>query len=698
MTLRGLCLLTLALPALVLSAAAQEPADFTGRWSGAVAAVDLEVEVDLAFEADTWSGAISIPAQGSQDIPLEDIALTDGTLTFVIGGVPGAPKFTGTLGEDGALSGEFEQATFSATFRLERVLSRVPETLAALAGLDGWIDETLAAWDVPGIGVAIVRGGEVVRTTGHGMRDVAEGKPVTEDTLFAIGSSSKAFTTTTLAILAGEGKFAWDDPLIDLLPGLKLYDEVATNHLTPRDMASHRSGLPRHDLAWYGRTDFGLEQIFASLEHYEPTAELRETWQYNNLMFATLGYLAATLDGRSWESAVRARILDPLGMPRTNFSVVDSQADPNHALPYDERDDELTALPFRDISHIGPAGSINSSAREMAQWALLQLSDGTVGETEILPKSNLTELHTPLAVMGGLPDDPEFAPTLYGMGWMIDGYRGHLRIQHGGNIDGFSAMVAFFPHDDLGVVVLANRNGTPVPEFVVRRIADQVLGHEPKDWSGKALAGRDAASAAVAEGEEAAEKSRVEGTSPSHRLSDYAGSFEFPGYGLLQVTLEAESLSFEYNGLAAPLQHWHYDVFKAGADPTNPALEGMLLRFDTNLDGEIEALFISLEAAVAPLRFKRAPDPNLSDPSYLARFAGTYSLLGADIVIAVADDHLTATAPGQGATVLGPLWNDSFVVSDMENARISFVVEDGQATSLIVRQAGQTFSAKRIDD
>lgn len=691
--IRCFWLLTLTLPAF-----SQEPEAFTGNWAGTIATIDLEVDVDLVHEDGAWSGDVSIPAQAAKDLPLKDIALEDGTLTFVIDGVPGDPKFTAQLQGEDVLTGKFEQAAFSATFTLERNTSRVPATLAALEELDPWLDELMATWDVPGLGLAIVRDGEIVRVTGHGMRDVEAGQPVTEDTLFAIGSSSKAFTTMTLAILAGEGKFDWDDPLIDHLPGLKLNDEFATNRLTPRDMASHQSGLPRHDLAWYGRTEFGLEEIFTNLRHYEPTAELRETWQYNNLMYATLGYLVEQLDGRSWEESVRARVLDPLGMPRTNFSVADSAADSNHALPYDEREDELTAIPFRDISHVGPAGSINSSAKEMAQWALLQLSDGSLGDVTILPEANLTELHTPRAVMGGLPSDPELAPSLYGMGWMIDGYRGHLRIHHGGNIDGFSALVTFFPHDDLGIVVLTNRNATPVGEFVVRQVADRVFGHDPKDWSGKAFATQSAAKEALADNEEETASSRVEGTAPSHPIADYAGSFECPGYGPMNVTLEGERLTAEYNGLGGPLEHWHYDVFRMEESADNPALGGTKLRYESNLEGEIAALYVSLEPTLPALRFDRAPDPQLSDPAYLARFAGNYDLLGTMLEVHVVDDHLTVNATGQGPTKLAPLWNDTFIAADAANAKLSFTVEDGVATGLTLHQAGQTFSATRQQD
>lgn len=685
---------------LLLVPLAQEPADFTGAWSGTIETVDLEVHVDLAHEEGDWSGDISIPAQGAKDLPLRDFVLEDGALTFVIDGVPGEPTFVARTEDGDVLAGEFTQFTLRAPFRLERERSRVPETLADLEGLDAWIEEELEAWKVPGLALAVVREGEVARVTGHGLRDREEELPVTPDTLFAIGSSSKAFTTTALATLAAEGAFEWEDPLIELLPGFRLHDEYATHHLTPLDMATHRSGLPRHDLTWYGRQDFGGEAVFESLRHLGPNAELREEWQYNNLMYVTLGYLASRLDGRPWEELVRARLLDPLGMPRTNFSVRDSQADPDHALPYDEDDDELVRIPFRDISHVGPAGSINSSAREMARWALLQLSDGEVEGTEVLPGSALTALHAPRIVVADTPAEPELGPLLYAQGWMVDAYRGHRRVHHGGNIDGFSALVACFPDDGLGVVVLTNRNGTPLPEFVVRRVADLVLGHEPRDWSAKGQARRTAITETMEQGEAKAEERRVQGTSPSHDLDAFTGTFRHPAYGGLTVAREGEGLECDLHGLPLALEHWHYDVFsvtEVEGEESSP-LEDTKLRFETDLAGDVTAVIAPLEPAVAPLRFERAPDPELSDPEYLARFAGDYSLMGQRLEVTVRGNALTVHVPGQEPTRLVPRWNDSFRLEEQEGVTLSFEVVDGVATSIVLEQAGRTFVAQRRAD
>jgi len=193
-------------------------------------------------------------------------------------------------------------------------------TPAALGDLDSFVAQTMKDWKVPGLGVAVVQNGKIILTKGYGLRDRERNLPVTPDTLFAIGSITKSLTVTTLGTLVDEGKLDWDKPVRDYLPGFTLYSEILTEHLTTRDMVTHRSGLPRHDLVWYA-SDFSRADIVRRLRYLEPNKDLRETFQYNNLMFMTAGYTAGQLaGGLNWEEAVRQRVLDPLGMTGSHAS------------------------------------------------------------------------------------------------------------------------------------------------------------------------------------------------------------------------------------------------------------------------------------------------------------------------------------------------------------------------------------------
>ena len=229
-----------------------------GRWQGAIELPGQKLEVVVriaAGEGGVWSGEIDIPAQGARHLPLSafDVAAS-GAIRFSIAGIPGEPTFRGTLSSDGAgatLAGEFTQAGQKFPFRLARAAAAAVSSTKALDGFDAFVDGALQTWNGPGLAVAIVQDGEVVRAKGYGVRDVARNLPVTPDTLFAIGSSTKAFTVMSLAVLVDDGKLDWDTPVQTYLSRFALQDECASAGMTPRDLVTHRSGLPLHDLVWY---------------------------------------------------------------------------------------------------------------------------------------------------------------------------------------------------------------------------------------------------------------------------------------------------------------------------------------------------------------------------------------------------------------------------------------------------------------
>jgi CubicO group peptidase (beta-lactamase class C family) len=241
------------------------------------------------------------------------------------------------------------------------LLSNAQKKNNPLKGFDKFVESALKDWNVPGAGIAIVKDGEVILVKGYGYADVAKKRKADKKTLFAIGSSSKAFTAASVMQLVDEKKLDLNKSVISYLPNFKLYDDYATKNITPRDLLSHRSGLPRHDLVWYGSKD-SREGLYNRLRYLEPTAELRETWQYQNLMYMTAGYLVGQIEKESWEETVKRKIFMPLGMNATNFSVEDSKKVKNHALPYNEKEGQLEKIDFRNIDAIGPAGSINSNA------------------------------------------------------------------------------------------------------------------------------------------------------------------------------------------------------------------------------------------------------------------------------------------------------------------------------------------------
>jgi CubicO group peptidase (beta-lactamase class C family) len=610
---------------------AQPAAAPVGRWDGAISlpGQELRVVVDLSSaDGGALAGVIDIPAQGATDLPLVEVQAKDGAVSFAIQGVPGSPRFKGALSSDGTvLSGDFTQGGQTFPFRLERKGDPAREAAPALAGIGDFIQQAMKDWKVPGFAVAVVKDDAVVFAEGYGLRDVEKSLPATRDTLFAIGSSTKAFTAASLAVLVEDGKLAWDAPVRTYLPTFALKDDVAREHMTPRDLVTHRSGLPRHDFVWYN-APLTRKEMVERLGHLEPNAGFREKFQYQNLMFMTAGYLAGQVAGTTWEDLVRARVFRPLGMTSSNFSVRDSEKTADYALPYQEKDKVARRIPFRDITEVGPAGSINSSATEMARWLRLQLGKGKVGEARLLSASTIAEMHSPQTVLPvGLSvsgPDPEVTNGSYGLGWFVESYRGKLRVHHGGAIDGFRCQVAFVPDSGVGVVTLANLGGTLLTEVVANTVIDRLLGLPPVDWNTRWLKRRETARAAADKAKQKAELDRKPGTRPAHPLGDYAAEYEHPAYGTVAVVQDGQGLKATLHAIPMRLEHWHYETFRTR--PEDPALaeQKLFALFMTNAKGDVDRLSLPLEPQASEIVFVRKPPARLSDPAVLKGFEGAF--------------------------------------------------------------------------
>ena len=569
----------------------------------------------------------------------------------------------------------------------------------ALKDLDGIINPALEDWKTPGLALAVVAGGKVALAAGYGYRDVEQKLPVTPETLFAIGSASKAFTTFVLGTLVDGGLLNWDEPIRTYLHDFLLHDEYASAHLNTRDMTSHRSGLPRHDLTWYNNESITRAELVHNLRYLPANKELRETFQYNNLMFLTAGYLIEQLTGQTWEDAVRSRIFHPLGMARSNFDVAVSQRDSDHALPYVQKGDEINKVEFRPITVMAPAGAINSSVREMARWLLVQLAEGALDGERLIDAGTLRETRQPHMVVPGLPQEPEKSALTYGMGWFIDTWRGHLRVHHGGHIDGFSALVTLYPRDDVGVVVLVNKNGSALTDLITDTVADRALELEPRDWIAAAARKREVAREFADEGKDAKARFRVEKTRPSRALADFAGEYRHPGYGVLEIRLAGDSLTMHFNGMTMPLEHWHYDIFNVAEIEEAIIPEDLRVSFITDLRGRVSRLETPLEPLVDPLTFTREPDARLVDPNFLARLTGRYSVPGQIISVRVQGTVLVMQASGQPALELVPSGDLEFDLKAITgfSARFTLTAE-GPATELILVQPNGVFTATRAGD
>jgi CubicO group peptidase (beta-lactamase class C family) len=481
-----------------------------------------------------------------------------------------------------------------------------PPVPKALKGFDRFAAAAMAELKVPGLAVAVVKDGQLVYAQGFGFRDLEKKLPVTPHTVFGIGSCSKAFTATTMGILVDEGKLDLDKPVRAYLPDFVLSDPVASERLTPRDLISHRTGLPRHDMVWI-RTPFSRREMYERLRFLEFSRDIRQVYQYNNLMVMTAGYLVGAVAGSSWEDFAKSRILEPLGMTETDFSTDDSQKRADFSKSYTLVKDAVDEFPFYNADALGPAGSINSSVLDMARWMLLNLNKGKYGEAldkTLISERLLAVIQSPQTVVPDIPRYSELFYASYGMGWRVTSYRGHPLVSHGGAIMGFSAQVSLLPKDGIGVVLLNNLEDTSLNGPLAYNILDRLLGLEPVDWMQRV---RDDAARAVAAAEKAKpdrDKDRKLGTAPSHPLADYAGIYEHPAYGTITVGLDGDALKADYHQRVFVLDHYHYDVFRMRNDWMGAEYK---VEFDTGLKGDIVSLSVPFEPSVKDIIFVRKP-------------------------------------------------------------------------------------------
>lgn len=669
----------------------------------------MELEIILDFEKDgkEWKGDIDIPMQKAKDLAITDIVLEGQKLTWKLPEAPGGANFDGAISDDGdEMKGDFKQAgqVFPLLVKRESAAEREAEEKRIAESIEKFkllADSLIVKRHVPGIGVAIVYKGEVILSNGFGYRDYEKKTKVDENTNFAIGSSSKAFTSMSLGILVDEGKLKWDEPIRTYLPDFKMYDRFATEQMTATDLLTHRSGLPRHDFAWYGTTA-SREELYHSLQYFQPNKPFRANFQYQNMMFMTAGYLAGKVDGSSWEELVTKRIFEPLEMKRSNFAISGLKAEANTSLGYawDKEKEEMKKLDYRDLTTIGPAGSINSNPVDMANWLQLHLNNGKFKGEKIIAKNTLQEMHRPQMVMGGGGNE-YVSPLMYGLGWMTYEYKGHTVVEHGGNIDGFSAEVWLMPKDELGLVILSNANTTPIPTLLCRYASDMFLDLEQTDWDERAF-GKDAE-----EEEEKGKKEKddnkkeevepIKGTQPSHALADYAGDYKDNGYGTIKVVAtgkKSDQLRMQYNGFDLPLSHWHYDVFKAEDEVLGIDFK---VTFHGSEVGEIYQLTLPLEQFADDIEFNRLPPQLLTDPETLAKMAGTFKMDQQTLKFAVVgDDELVMIVGGQGKYALIPWRKTEFKPEGLNGYSAEFVKnKDGEYNEVILHQPNGNFTATR---
>jgi CubicO group peptidase (beta-lactamase class C family) len=581
-----------------------------------------------------------------------------------------------------------------------------PTTDARLAGIDTKLEALLAEWKVAGFAVAVVEKDRVVYAKGFGYRDYEKKLPATANTLFAIGSCTKAFTSAVLGQLRQDKKLAFTDRPGQYIPTLKFYSDDLDEDLTISDLMCHRTGLPRHDYAWYFFNTDSRDSLIQKIQYMETSAGVRQKYQYNNFMFMLQGVIAEYITGQSWEENIRDRFFKPLGMNTSNLSMKEMVKSVEPSLGYDVKNNkEIHQLDYFHIRGMAPAGSINSSANEMANWMKAWIYGGKYNGKEILPAAYVTEaMSAQMVASSGLPskEHPDVQFNNYGYGWGLNSYKGHYRVSHGGNIDGFSASTTIFPSDSLGIVVLVNQNGSSLPSIVRNMLADRMLKESQTDWSKELKADREKNLKQQAEATAKATANEKKGTKPSRLLEQFEGQYSHSGYGTFRMYVKRDSL-FGTSGLHNFwLRHVHYDIFQPFVldrlqklDTANKS--EVRFNFRTGLDGELENVTISgLEPSVKPLEFIAKPNVKAIKPEDLKKYVGDYELGGATVKVYIrGESAFTLFVPGQPEYDLQYLGGHKFSIKTLTGYKVEFEETAGKITGVAFIQPNGTFKAKK---
>jgi len=546
-----------------------------------------------------------------------------------------------------------------------------PDLQSRLAAIEKAIDEKRRELHIPGVSFVIVKDNKVVYMKGLGLKDVGRNLPVTPDTLFAIGSSSKAFTGMSAAMSVDDGKLSLDDAPRKFLPYFKLRDPETDAKITIRDLLSHRSGIGRTELPMVSGK-LNREELIRVVGMAKPTAKLGEKFLYQNIMFAAAGEIVAKTNNTTWDDFIEKRIFKPLGMKDSNTTVAATLKASDYALgyTYNFETKETRNVPMREIGAAAPAGAINSSARDMAQWLRLMLGEGVFEGKRLVSEKNFKELIAVQNKAGGNVN--------YGLGWFLRDWNNHKVVEHGGNIDGFNALVAMMPDQKLGFVMLTNISESGLGTYAMETV-----------WSNL-----------VALPEMNVAKSNEPASDPSSEVGKYLlaeASINFDiemKDGKLWLTVPGQP-QYELENIGG--RRYKLASAPAGYFVTFRPIKGKETETEMFLEQPQGNLVLARVKADAAPDTKASTMASYDGP--LKELLGAYEMKGGLIVeIKMADGKVSLVVPGQPAYPLVEKEKDKFSSPPLPDTYGVIIKRDaaGKVSGLILKQPEGEFGLTRV--
>ena len=415
--------------------------------------------------------------------------------------------------------------------------------------LDVYVNRALTDWQIPGVAVCIVKNGKIAVMKGYGVKDWDTKEPVDENTLFMIGSNTKAFTATALAMLDADKKLSLDDKVTKWIPQFKLDNKAAGEQAIVRDLLCHRIGFQTFQGDFtYWTSNLTRSEVIEKMSHIKAAYPFRTTWGYTNAAFLTAGQIIPKATRMQWEDFVKQKIFEPLDMKNTLALSKDFPNAVNKCSPYTMQDGKIVKIPFCYIDNLAPAGSIGSSVNDMSHWVMMQLNNGKYNNKQVVPAAAIAETRTPASILGNsrpLYNEGHF--SLYGLGWFLQEYCGKEIISHTGGVNGFVTSVTLIPEEKLGIIVFTNTDQNSFYEALKWEIMDAYLGKAYRNYS-KIYLGYYKQNFDKEQKKDMMLKDSVAmNLKTSLPLKDYAGNYFNDVYGNMKVVLENGELKMKFS-------------------------------------------------------------------------------------------------------------------------------------------------------
>ncbi len=484
---------------------------------------------------------------------------------------------------------------FLSFFSIFFQLNAQNSTAVDFEKLDAYYAKMVQDWDLPSASIGIVKDGELIFTGNYGVLEEGKKEKPDKNTLYAIASNTKAFTSAIIGMLVQEGKLDWNDKVKEYLPYFALYDPWVSNEVTIRDLLSHRVGLGTFsgDVIWY-KSDLTSEEIIKRIKYLPKAYDFRAGYGYSNLMYITAGELIKKVTGKTWNQNVQERIFDPLQMKRTITTPDLLKVKGNFATPHARENEKNIPIAWESWEEIGALGGIISSVEDVSKWMIFNLNKGINGKDTLLTKKSQNMIWTPhnnFMVDHTKKNDFDRHFSAYGLGWGLSDYHGKLRAGHTGGYDGMITAVTLIPDENLGVVVLTNGMKSPIMAATYYAL-DLFLKGKSKDWSTEMLEQtnkRDKADTRIS----TLKEGHVLNTKTSVSPKEMVGVYKSDIYGEIKVTYVNNELRMDFEhskALSVTLKHWHYDVYELKWDEKHAWFNFGIVKFNTDANRKITGL------------------------------------------------------------------------------------------------------------